>query len=153
MDVARFIINYCNRNNYEISNLKLQKLLYFIQADYLSSGKRVPCFDEEIQAWNFGPVVPEVYHAFKTYGSGHIPSIDSYVCIDLDNMEFGRKKYDETVIDEEDRRHIGNIIDGLSPYSTTTLVNITHNQTPWQDAYRKGHNSVISKEDIKEYFV
>lgn len=153
MDVARYVINYCNKKKYEISNLKLQKLLYFIQADYLSDREGFPCFDEEIQAWNFGPVVPEVYHEFKAYGSGQIPSVESYNYVDFENMEFGRRKFDETVLRAEDRQRIAQLVDGLSEYSTTTLVNITHNQLPWIKAYTGEHNSIIKKKDIREYFL
>ena len=63
LDVARYIINYSNKKDYHISNLKLQKLLYFTQAYYLAfTDSHKPCFPERIEAWNFGPVVPEVYH-------------------------------------------------------------------------------------------
>lgn len=152
LDVSRFIINYCNENGYEISNLKLQKLLYFIQADYLSDELGEPCFYEDIQAWNFGPVVPEVYQAFKLYGSGHIPKIDSYMEIDLENWEIVRKEYNENLIEKCDRKRISSILDELSGYSATTLVNISHHQRPWMDAYKNGQNSVIDKESIREYF-
>ncbi len=63
IDVARYIIWYCKRRRYSISNLKLQKILYFVQANFLVS-IGTPCFEEEIEAWDFGPVVPEVYHEF-----------------------------------------------------------------------------------------
>lgn len=152
MDIARFVINYCNQNGYEISNLKLQKLLYFIQADYLSEGDDHYCFAEDIQAWNFGPVVPEVYHEFKMYGCGNIPMITNYSEIDFENWEFTRKQYDENVIRREDRERIKELLDGLADYSATTLVNVTHNQRPWKDAYARGHNEIIDKRSIGEYF-
>ena len=54
LNVARYIINYSNQEKYGISNLRLQKLLYFVQAYYLiSSGN--PCFDDRIEAWGFRP--------------------------------------------------------------------------------------------------
>ena len=70
--VARYIIKRCNELNRPISNLKLQKLLYFVQAEFLV-GEGSACFPEEIEAWDFGPVVPEVYHRYKAYGSASIP--------------------------------------------------------------------------------
>lgn len=152
MDIARFVVNYCNKKGYEISNLKLQKLLYFIQADYLSDDRSMPCFNEEIQAWNFGPVIPEVYHEFKMYGSGNIPTIDSYLICDYENFEFGRRKFNESVILPEDRMRIGSALDSLSKYSATTLVNVTHNQKPWRDAYNGQMNQIISKDSMREYF-
>ena len=52
-----------------ISNLKLQKLLYYCQGTYLAI-KGTPLFEHPIEAWEHGPVVPEVYHQYKEHGSG-----------------------------------------------------------------------------------
>ena len=49
LGVCRLIVNYSNEKEYNISNLKLQKLLYYIQAYFLVKKKR-PCFDEDIEA-------------------------------------------------------------------------------------------------------
>ena len=65
LDIARYIIKYCKDNGYSISNLKLQKLLYFVQAQFLVTYNGRPAFEEKIEAWDFGPVVPEVYHYLK----------------------------------------------------------------------------------------
>ena len=74
LDIARYIINYSNEQQYGISNLKLQKLLYFVQAEFLAfTEKKQPCFQEEIEAWGFGPVVPGVYKEFRQYGSSNSP--------------------------------------------------------------------------------
>ena len=60
ISVAKYIINYSNSIDSPISNLKLQKLLYYVQAAFLvEEGKK--CFCDEIVAWAFGPVVPDVY--------------------------------------------------------------------------------------------
>ena len=50
LDIAHYIIQRCNTTNRTISNLKLQKILYFVQAEFLVT-KNQPCFVEEIQAW------------------------------------------------------------------------------------------------------
>lgn len=87
LDVCRYIINYSNENDYGISNLKLQKILYFVQAFFLiSSESKNPCFVEKIEAWDLGPVVPEAYHEYKQYGSGDIPTITSYFNFDEENI-------------------------------------------------------------------
>ena len=49
-----------------ISNLKLQKLLYYAQGIHLALNGQ-PLYPERIEAWQHGPVVPEIYHAFKEY--------------------------------------------------------------------------------------
>lgn len=77
VSIARFVINYSNKQEYGISNLKLQKIMYFIQAYFLITQDK-PCFSDDIEAWDFGPVVPAAYHEFKQFGSGNIPYIDSY---------------------------------------------------------------------------
>ena len=67
LDVARYIIKRCHMQQKSISNLKLQKILYFVQAEFLvTTGRK--CFSDAIEAWDFGPVVPEVYHHYKAYG-------------------------------------------------------------------------------------
>lgn len=152
LDVARYIINYSNRMEYGISNLKLQKLLYFVQAEFLAfTEKKEPCFMEEIEAWGFGPVVPEVYQEFKQYGSSNIPTIKKYYEVN-DDWEIIEKKYDEECIEPQDREVINQTVDDFADYSASALVSITHNQDPWNDAYVEGMNRVISRKSIKEYF-
>ena len=61
--------------------------------------KNAPCFDDKIEAWNFGPVVPTAYHEYKQYGSGDIPTIESYILFDTDNIwNTERVKFNDDVI-------------------------------------------------------
>ena len=68
-DVAKFFIGYAteqakNGQGEPMTNLRLQQLLYLAQGWHLARyGK--PLFEEEIKAWPCGPVVPEVYEAYK----------------------------------------------------------------------------------------
>ena len=70
-DQAAFLIVYSAKQSCPISNLKLQKLLYFAQCYALISENR-KLFDEPIEAWAFGPVVPDVYILYKQYGEASI---------------------------------------------------------------------------------
>lgn len=72
LDVAKYIINYERSRGRTVSNLRLQKLLYFVQAQFLVTTQRA-CFCDEMEAWDFGPVVPNVYHVYKAYGSSSLP--------------------------------------------------------------------------------
>ena len=59
LEVAKYVINKCTVENYPVSNLQLQKILYFLQKKYLiQQGRRL--FKDAIEAWQFGPVVSEV---------------------------------------------------------------------------------------------
>lgn len=133
IDVANYIVTYCHEQEINISNLKLQKLLYFVQASFLINNLG-RCFWDEIEAWDFGPVVPEVYREYRGFGSGNIPI---------------------TTLEGQQPRHfevINQVINDLSEYSATDLVRITHEQSPWLDAYEPYQNNVITVESIKEYF-
>lgn len=135
--IARYIIQRCNEQNKAISNLKLQKMLYFVQAEFLVA-KGQPCFADKIEAWDFGPVVPEVYREYKIFGSANIPVI-------------GRWLY-PTSLSADDRKLVDGIIDECAQYSASDLVEITHNQSPWMDAYIPGRNQEILPQSIKKYF-
>lgn len=137
VDVAKYIIWYCKQQGYSISNLKLQKILYFVQAAFLVDHNR-QCFAEQIEAWDFGPVVPEVYHHFKIFGSSDIPAFE------------GLNK--KTIIKRSERKIINEMVDQCAEYSASSLVEITHHQDPWCKAYKKGRNNIISNESIRKYF-
>lgn len=155
VDIAIYIVNYSNEKDYGISNLKLQKLLYFVQAYFLikSKGKRY-CFDDKIEAWSLGPVVPAAYHEFKIYGGCNIPKIESYIFYDTENiLNSGRREFDDSVIRDKDKSWIKEVVDSFHNYTATDLVSITHKQAPWLNAYRKNQNNEITIDSLKEYFV
>lgn len=147
-EIAKEIIIYSNDNNYPISNLKLQKLLYFIQAIFLNEFHRA-CYEDTIEAWSFGPVVPSVYHNYKIFGAGNIPKKifdkDSFASIFTDTS-FGFH------ISSEDKKNVDEIVDDFSDYTASELVDITHHQDPWLDAYIPRFNNEITKEAILCYF-
>lgn len=154
LDVSRYVIDYSNQKEYGISNLKLQKILYFIQAFFLISKEDgTPCFKEKIEAWDFGPVVPEVYREYKQYGSADIPTMRYYIEFDEENIWNSKRKiYGTHVIAKEDEKLINAVVDKFSKYSATDLVTLTHNQAPWENAYVPHKNNEITNEAIKEYF-
>lgn len=152
LDIARYIINYNNQHGCGISNLKLQKILYFVQAAFLVN-KSEPCFYEDIEAWDFGPVVPEIYHEFKMYGSNDIPHINDYIDYSKGIWEAKKVIFNENIISGDDKKLLDNMIEQCNQHSANDLVRITHGQAPWQNAYNRGFNNIISKESIKNFFI
>ena len=154
LEVSRHIINYCNSHNYSVSNLKLQKLLYFVQAYFLiASPKKNPCFVEEIEAWDFGPVVPKVYSEFKQFGSTDIPTLSFYYeNSDGNFFKTNLVKFEDNKISKEDKILINDVVENFKKYTATDLVKLTHNQEPWLNAYHKGGNKIIKIESIRNYF-
>lgn len=154
LDICRYIIKLSNEKEYGVSNLKLQKLLYFIQAYFLMNSKeQEPCFDEPIEAWDFGPVVPVAYHEYKQYGSTDIPFTDSYFDFNEDDPWNSLiREFDEDCIDKADRILIDDVVHMLADYSATDLVNITHKQAPWKDVYVRYQNNIITIDSMRRYF-
>lgn len=136
LDVARYVINYERSQGRSVSNLRLQKLLYFVQAQFLVT-KHQACFSDAMEAWDLGPVVPTVYHEYKAFGSSSLPRSLS------DNI------YD---IAGNDRMLIGKILDKCANYSTTSLVSMTHRQKPWKDAYESRFDNTISLPAMRAFF-
>lgn len=145
LDIARFVINYCNDREYDISNLRLQKLLYFIQAYYLGLKNKMPLFKEDFEAWDFGPVIPCVYQEYKAFGGSNIPKINRFF------KGVKLVKYDKNIISKANKNNIAHVIDLFRNVSTSKLVSITHGQEPWINAYNS-LDKTIYKEDIKKYF-
>lgn len=150
LDVARHIINYTNKKGGIISNLKLQKILYFIQGTYLSITGKL-CFPDLIHAWEFGPVIPEVYYEFKRFGSNSIPTIHT---IYSSRHEVGLPKcwaFEDKIEGTEDAFAINTVINSIGQYSTTALGDIVYDQDAWMKA-RETEDKIICWEDLKESF-
>ena len=71
MDVARYITNYSIEIGRPVSNLKWQKLLYFIQVAFIKQYE-ITRYEEPIVHWRHGPVVESVYQKYKAYGAENI---------------------------------------------------------------------------------
>ena len=75
-DVADYFLSIVDEEQGDsLSNLKLQKLLYYAQGFHLAI-KNEPLFDEDIEAWTYGPVVPSVYNQYSQHGGDPIPKPD-----------------------------------------------------------------------------
>lgn len=135
LTVCRYITRYCYLHNYVLTNLRLQKLLYFIQLLFLIT-KGQPCFRNRMEAWDLGPVVPDAYHYYKRYGAGIIPG----------NLGFGHND-----MKKEDKALVDLVLDKLSKYSTYQLVQITHEQAPWHDSYVVYDSNEISLDKLRKF--
>ena len=70
LDVANYIVNLCIEEHKPVSNLQLQKILYYIQRYYLYSNK--PLFEDDFIALAFGPAILEVYNRYCGFGGSKI---------------------------------------------------------------------------------
>jgi uncharacterized phage-associated protein len=135
--VAECLISFSHTKQNPISNLKLQKLLYYAQAWHLALFKQ-PLFEEEIEAWVHGPVVPQIFRRYRDCkwnpitNGGAIPSPSLSTHLD------------------EVWRVYGNL-------SAFDLERLTHSEDPWRIA-RDGlpsdasSNAIIEKSSMQEYY-
>lgn len=151
IEAACAIVNYANEIDKPMSNLKLQKVLYFVQGYYLQMNG-YPFFLDEIEAWPYRPVVPNVYEQFQRFGSSFIPYTFEYSEFDYLSWDETIYHFDSTEIQQDDLDFLKAVVEKLNKYSASDLVTITHNQDPWRQAIHKGKCTVISKESIKDYF-
>jgi len=145
-DLCDYIILKVTSSDESLSNLKLQKLMYYAQAWYLAFYNK-PLSPSNFQAWIHGPVNREIYNRFagaKTlYSEIGPPDIKS----DLNFMAFSN----------EILQHIDHILDSYAKFSGAQLEEMTHREAPWVNA-RSGYTSAqrceveIKNEDMAAFY-
>jgi uncharacterized phage-associated protein len=138
-NIANYFVAAFQKRHEEITNLKLQKLIYYAQAWHLALYGR-PLFRESIEAWIHGPVVPSVFWDFRKYGwkpiSGPVPHCS---------------------LSEHAQSHLNEVVRVYGKFNGPMLERMTHQEAPWRDA-RKGlapdepSNRVITHEAMKKYY-
>lgn len=132
-DVAKYFVSLVDEEAGDsITNLKLQKLLYYAQGAHLALHNE-PLFPEAIEAWTHGPVVPYVYRQYKQHGGEPIP-IEK---INLENYTLQVRE----VLDE--------VNEVFGQFSALKLRAMTHNEPPWKQTPR---GAVIPLDLMTEFF-
>jgi uncharacterized phage-associated protein len=134
-DVAQFfIIKGLNDDESGISNLKLQKLLYYAKGFHQAIFEE-SLYPEKLWAWTYGPVVPETYHEYKKYGAGPITE-----------SEYNPSEK----FNEEQLELLNEVWSVFGQFSAWKLRDMSHNEKPWlnheQDA------SMIEDTELFDYF-
>ena len=137
--VARWFAAWAEAEDAEVSNLKLQKLLYYAQGHHLAD-RGVPLFDDEIEAWSHGPVVKDVYHRLKQYGSGNV------VLPESDDFTWEQ-------VDDDTAQFLIRIWNTYGPIAAWKLRNMTHAGGPWKRHFVPDERHiVIPQAEIRDFF-
>lgn len=140
IDIARKLLLTAKRDSVIegqgelMSNMKLQKMLYYEQGFHLAVFG-TPLFEEDIEAWMYGPVVPTVYEVYKDYG---------YNGIDPGKVE-------EVSLSDREQALFDEVYKVYGAYSAIGLMNMTHRESPWANT-PTGVGSVISRDKMVEFF-
>ncbi|MEX5533235.1 Panacea domain-containing protein [Pseudomonas syringae] len=121
---------------YGLTNRELQKLLYLAQGFYLAqSGEAL--FQEDFQAWKYGPVNYSIFHKYKHFG---------YHDIDRPNKETLKP------ISEKMTVFILGLTISFCTVGPRKLIEYSHADTPWSEKYIPNQNICLPKENLKTYF-
>ena len=136
---AKYIIKFFHESEDLITNLKLQKLLYYVQGWHLGLYDK-PLFEEDFQAWVHGPVQPAIYGEYKHYRWNPISE-------DVSDVQ----------IPDEAKSHIDEVLGTYGVESAYMLERRTHQESPWLDArgtlsHEKDCTNIIPKDSMRSYF-
>ena len=123
LNVARYFIirAYEDGIEAEMTNMKVQKLLYYAQSLHLALYNE-PLFAEEIQAWRYGPVCPPAYNFYSEFEAKQLPIPDKESLLQLPR---------------EKKELLEEIWEYFGGYHAYKLSDMTHLEFPWKKA-RKG---------------
>lgn len=134
--IANTILLTARRHEIVLSNLKLQKLLYFVHGKYLVETGQ-PLIKGEFEAWQFGPVHPLVYSAFKDFGASDITGFAE----SLDPVLRTRTPI-APILDPMVERHVAPVVWSLGRLSAGQLVDLTHaSGGPWAITVEQSKNT------------
>lgn len=138
LDAANYLVYLMSDVCDDLTNMKLNKLLYYAQGHYLQK-HGVPMFEDTIEAWDHGPVVAEVYNQYKVFENSVIttwnPALVSSVPPGAADILF------------EVAREYGK-------YTASALRNMTHVPNgPWDEVHHKGErHTAIPISSIRAFF-
>lgn len=133
-DLSVDIITYAEIQGFRMTNLKLQKTLYYVQG-YYSKKIGAPLFTDDFEHWPYGPVIPSVYFAFCSFGAD---------AIDVDTFDPPFSEFNG-----EEKKVIREVVDKCLSMTARSLVEQSHKESPWLNAKPSG---IISYYSIFKYF-
>lgn len=136
-DVANYFLSLVDHDAEDnITNLKLQKLCYYAQGFNLAiKGERL--FDSDIEAWQHGPVIPELYHKYKEMGKTELYPDDNF---------------DINKIPEDTKDLLNEVYDVYGQFSAWRLRDMTHAEEPWKSTFSmESNNNVISDNKMTDF--
>lgn len=137
IDIADYIVERCANTGRPVTNLQLQKILYYVQLNFMRTFNKC-AFEDDIQAWRHGPAVKEVYYKYNTWGRHKI-------------VPRAVQAAKETFL-EKDRELIDRVTDACVLLGPWELVERSHKiGGPWQQSFDGSLDKVIPKEIMQRY--
>ncbi len=135
--LSKYIIYKMYQKGKKINHLKLQKLLYYVEAWHLVYTNE-PLIKDNFEAWLHGPVVRRVWNYYRDFSI----MFDDLPCIKPGKID----------LTEEQEQIIDDVLDEYGDKTGYYLECLTHVEKPWIEARSQGENQIISKEIMKDYY-
>lgn len=113
MNVAKWFLSKSS-----MTHKKLQKLCYYAQAWYCALYDGAPMFEDEIQAWAHGPVIPALYPVYADFKWNTIP----------------KTNFDENKLSEKTLKILETVYNTYGELSGDQLETLSHTEEPWIEA-------------------
>lgn len=125
IDVAAYIIELSTKIGEPVTNMKLQKLLYYSLAWYgvETNGKKL--FEDPVTAWKYGPVIVGIYEKYKKYGADAIKGPVDGKTSELNSLE---------------KEIVEDIFNIYGSKSAIELMSLSHSEQPWLDTFDPDNN-------------
>ena len=150
--IANWVLDQADQSGIAVSNLSINKIVYFLHAHYLAQFDR-PLIGEKIEAWEYGPVIREIYSEFKSLGRA--------------NINFRAQRRSKTTLQREpvyekldpnDEAFLRTVLSTYLKLSAGRLVAVSHERNgPWDTVYnadaRSNPGMEISNEIVRSYFM
>lgn len=141
--IANYILWSVSQLDDPITNLRLQKLVYYAQAWHLALYDK-PLFDAPIEARERGSIQPDLWERFKE-AEWRPVNCTPY---------FDGEKPDLPI---ETKEHLDEVMDVFLGYSSVNLETMIQNETPWKNAWSgtekdQDRVGIISHEDMREFY-
>ncbi|RAZ49216.1 Panacea domain-containing protein [Campylobacter hyointestinalis] len=145
IDTAKLALALLKNSDDEIieytSRLKLLKLLYYIQGYHLAMFN-APLFNDKIEAWLHGPVVPSVYQWAKNLTDEK-----------MQDEAMNEKQISTLNLHPQQIKLISEVLNIYNKYSAYGLRDKTHTEMPWLSVYEKDKNNEITQDSLKKFFI
>lgn len=149
--IANYFLKVAKDENKSIRMLKLQKLVYIAYGWMIALTDR-KLFEEDIQAWKHGPVIPSLYHEFKHFGSNPIETFATSFDVEDGGIVLCEPSIPDT--DNDAQIVLEKVWQVYRDHSGWSLRNLTHEDgTPWALVYNCDERSIsVSDESIKVHY-
>jgi uncharacterized phage-associated protein len=137
-DVTNFILGFAEERGIPLTNLALQKLLYFVHGWFYSIYD-VPLIRNKFEAWQYGPVQRVIYDQLKMFKDAPIRDVRAtYI-----DPATGDHVYREPQIDAEHADVMRGVLERYAKYTAGQLVRESHAEdSPWEYVWQQADEAI-----------